>query len=118
MSKIAKIIKQLREEAGLSATDLHRRSGLSLAYISKLEDGQYDELALRLKTAKSLSTGLGLTLRHFFERIGVIEGNDNSPSLYLLKTALRSDGGLSVEQADNVLKYVDFIKSAPRDSKV
>ncbi|MFH1286787.1 MAG: helix-turn-helix transcriptional regulator [Candidatus Magasanikbacteria bacterium] len=118
MSNIAKIVRQLREEAGLTPTDLHKRSGLSLAYISKLEDGQYDELALRLKTAKSLATGLGLTLRHFFERIGVIDGDINSPSLYLLKTALRSEGGLSERQADDVLKYVDFIKNTPRDSKV
>lgn len=118
MTKIAKVVRELREEAGLSPTDLHKRSGLSLAYISKLEDGQYDELALRLKTAKALSTGLGLTLRHFFERIGFMEEDQKRPSLYLLKTALRSEGGLSERQADDVLKYVDFIKNTPRDSKV
>ncbi len=118
MSKIAKIVRELREEAGLSPTDLHKKSGLSLAYISKLEDGQYDELALRLKTAKALSTGLGLTLRHFFERIGLMEGEQQRPSLYLLKTALRSEGGLSEQQAAEVLKYVDFIKNSPRNSEV
>lgn len=118
MSNIAKIVRQLREEAGLTPTDLHKSSGLSLAYISKLEDGQYDELALRLKTARSLANGLGLTLRNFFERIGIIDGKENSPSLYLLKTALRSDGGLSEQQAKDVLRYVEFIKNPPRDSKI
>ncbi len=118
MKNIAKVIRQLREEAGISPTELHKRSGLSLAYISKLEDGQYDELALRLKTAKSLALGLGLSLRHFFECIGFIDSDESRPSLYLLKTALRSDGRLSEQQADDVLRYVEFIKNPPRGGKV
>lgn len=118
MRTLAAIIQELREEADLSLSELHRRSGLSLAYISKLESGQYDKLALKLKTAKALATGLGISLRQFFERIGVMEGAHQKqlPSTYLLKTALRSKGGLSNKQAEDVLKYVDFIKNSRRDS--
>jgi transcriptional regulator with XRE-family HTH domain len=117
MSNIGKKIREMRDEAGLSATELHRSSGLSLAYISRLEDGAYDDLALKLKTAKALANGLGITLRSFFERIGLLDGEQNRPSVHLLKAALRSEGGLSREQADNVLKYVEFIKDSSRNSK-
>jgi transcriptional regulator with XRE-family HTH domain len=118
MSNIAKNVRQLRLEAELTLTELHKRSGLSLAYISKLEDGQYDKLAIRLKTAKSLAEGLGITLSYFFERIGFIQNDDNSPSLSLLKSALRINGELSDKQADNVMNYVEFIKNSSRDGSV
>lgn len=116
MGNIGKIVKELREEAGITPTELHKRSGLSLAYISKLEDEQYQEMALKLKTAKSLATGLGLSLRHFFERTGFLGGDESQPSFNLLKTALRGEGGLSERQADDVMRYVEFIKNPPRNS--
>jgi transcriptional regulator with XRE-family HTH domain len=105
---IAKKIKKMREQAGISATQLAARSGLSLAYISKLEGGEYKSLSLT--SSKSLAEGLGLALRDFLETIGFLDNKSDSPSYQLLTHALRKSG-YSTDQTATILKYAEFIKS-------
>lgn len=104
---IAKSMRKLREEAGLTATQLSNRSGLSLAYISKLEGGEYKSLSLA--SCKALAEGLGFALRDFLEKVGFLDNKSDSPSFQLLTHALRKSG-YTTEQADTVVKYAEFIK--------
>ncbi|HRH33312.1 MAG TPA: helix-turn-helix domain-containing protein [bacterium] len=112
MASIPEKIKELREEAGMTLTQLAERSGLSLAYISKLESGGYQDLSLT--SSKSLSKGLGLTLKDFLQRMGFLDNNRERPSLKLLAEALRSNG-YSNELAEKVISYARFIKEHPGD---
>lgn len=104
---IAKKMRKLREASGLTATQLAERSSLSLAYISKLEGGEYKSLSLT--SCKSLAEGLGLGLRDFLEFIGFLDNNPDSPSFQLLTNALRKSG-YTTEQTATVVKYAEFIK--------
>lgn len=106
MENIARIVKELREMAGLSPTELASKSGLSPAYISKLESGEYKSISL--KTSKSLAEGLSLTLRDFLTALGMLEDKER-PSLHMINHALRSNGYDS-EQVTQIIKYAEFIK--------
>lgn len=111
---IAKRMKTLRENAGLTATQLAERSSLSLAYISKLEGGEYKSLSLT--SCKSLADGLGLALRDFLESVGFLDNTPDSPSYKLLTHALRKSG-YTTEQTATVVKYAEFIKAQSATNK-
>ena len=108
MKNLSQTIKKLRETAGLSATELANRSGLSLAFISKLEGGEYN--ALSLKSCKNLADGLGLTLKDFLESTGYLEERSKTPTFELISKALRSDG-YTDNQALEIVRYAKFLKS-------
>ncbi len=112
MSDIAQKIKKLREEAGLTLTELARQAELSLAYISKLENGEYQDLSLT--SSKSLAKGLGLSLKSFLDRMGFLDNNHERPSLQLLAQALRTNG-YSNKQAEAVIEYARYIKKPAVD---
>ncbi len=105
-TKIAKLVTQKREQAGLSARELAERSGLSPAYISRLENGEYKSLSL--PTVKELADGLGLTLRAFLEEAGLLN-NEERPSYKLITQSLRHLG-YSDKEAEDVIRYARYVK--------
>ena len=107
-TNLSQKIKFLREKADISPTELATKAKLSPAFISKLENGEYETLSL--KTSKHLSEGLGITLRYFLEEMGIIESNHSEPRFLSVSQALRSEG-LSEEQAKQVISYADYLKS-------
>lgn len=107
MKNLDKQIKRLRNEADLSMADLAKRTGLSEAYISKLEKGEYKSLSLR--TCKTLADGLSLSLREFLEKVGFLEISKSRPSFQIISQALRSKG-YSVGETEKVMEYAKFIK--------
>jgi XRE family aerobic/anaerobic benzoate catabolism transcriptional regulator len=55
MVSLAKRIKSLRADRGLTQASLAKRAGLTLGYIGKLETGHYDpQLSTLMKLAKAL----------------------------------------------------------------
>lgn len=108
MNDLSKKIKKLRQESGLNSKDLAFKAGLSPAYISKLEAGEYETLTL--KTLKQLSEGFGLTLKNLLEYLELINNNaKQSPSSEMITHALRSNG-YTTEQSAKVLQYAEFLK--------
>lgn len=105
---IASAIRKVRESEGLSASELAQRSGLSQAYISKLEDGKYE--APSIKTCRALAQGLGLTLRDFLDKIGMFDNSHNTNGPQLIGSALRSNG-YNEEQVKMILAYADYLKT-------
>ncbi len=107
MENLAQKIKKIRKEADLSMADLSKRTGLSEAYLSKLEKGEYKSLSLR--TCKTLADGLSLSLREFLEKVGFLELSKSRPSFQMISQAFRSQG-YSVDEAERVMDYAKFIK--------
>lgn len=105
---IAHAVRSLRESLGISPAELAVKSSLSQAYISKLEDGQYQSPSL--KTCRALAVGLGMTLRDFLDKIGVLDNSHNTTGPQLIGSALRSNG-YNEEQVKELLKYADYIKT-------
>lgn len=103
-----KKIKELREQAGLNSKQLAKRSGLSPAYISKLEKGKYETISLQ--TSKQLSEGLGITLKMLLEQLGFIKNDkEQNSDAKMNDLSLRSDG-YTFEEAQKIIEYAKFLK--------
>lgn len=107
-SQIADFIANQRKEAGLTSKELAERSGLSPAYISRVENGEYKSLTL--PTAKALADGLGLSLRVFLQGVGLLN-NEERPSYKLITQSLRHMG-YSDAQAEDVIRYARYVKAS------
>jgi len=61
---LAKRLKQLRAEKGLTQAALARRAGVTLSYIGRLEIGRHDpQLSTLIKLAKALKVPVAALLR-------------------------------------------------------
>lgn len=109
MTNIAQKIKEMRDKFRLSPAELAKKSDLDPSYISKLEDGVYKSLSL--KVSKALATGFGLTLKDFMDELGLFEDKDKTkPSFELITSALRRNGYTN-EQTKQIIEYARFIKN-------
>jgi len=107
MKNVANTIERLREEAELSLTELSKRTGLSQAYLSKLESGVYKSLSLH--RCKQLADGLNMTLHSLLQELGYLEQRER-PSSKLILQALRRNG-YNKEQIDNLMSYAKYLKN-------
>ncbi len=103
---IADFITRKRKEAGITSKELAERAGLSPAFISRVENGEYKSLTL--PTAKSLAEGLGLTLHAFLQEVGMLN-NEERPSYKLITQSLRHMG-YSDKEAEDVIRYARYVK--------
>ena len=107
MKEIHKRIKAIRLGVGMTQSDLAKRAGVSIGYISKLDAGVYNTLSV--DKSQQLAKGFGLTFKDFLEKLGLLEGNPSTPNANSsLSLALRQRD-FSDEQIQKVISYVDFI---------
>ena len=106
MGNISEKIIQLRDRFKLTPAELAMKADLDPSYISKLENGVYKSLSL--KVSKSLARGFGLTLRDFMEEMGLFP-DTSQPSYDLITSALRRNK-FSNEQIKQIIDYARFIK--------
>jgi len=74
MQSIPQKIRELRQRADLTQNALAERSGVSPAFIYKLEAGEYDTLSI--ETCRQLAKGLGLGLRPFLDAAGLLDDEE------------------------------------------
>lgn len=109
MTHIHDGIKKIRLELGMTQSELAKRAGVSIGYISKLEAGVYNTLSV--DKSQQLAKGFGLTFKDFLERIGLLKGNPATPNANSsLSLALRQRN-FSDAQIQKVISYVDFIEA-------
>ena len=99
-------VAEKRQEAGLTSKQLAERSGLSPAYISRIEKGDYESPSL--PSLRALAEGLGLSLRDFLHGAGLLN-NDERPSYKLITQSLRHMG-YSDKDAEDVVRYARYVK--------
>jgi transcriptional regulator with XRE-family HTH domain len=107
---ISQIIAQKRKEAKLTAKELAERSGLSAAFISRIESGDYESVSL--PTVKALAEGLGLTLHALLEAMNLLNHTER-PSYKLISQSLRQLGYSDAEAVD-VIRYARYLKERNR----
>ena len=83
---LGEIIKQYREEHGLSMDSFSKRSGISKAYISLLEKNRHPKtgkpIAPSIQSIKQAADGMGIDFNTLFNLLdGDVELSINSPSL-------------------------------------
>lgn len=111
LMNIASEFKKMRVGAGLNQPQLAEKSGLSVSYISRLENGDYQSLSLDV--CQQLSKGLGVTLKSLLETLGLLDGEKTPNANLILQNALRSSG-LTAPEAKEALDYVAYLKDRRR----
>jgi transcriptional regulator with XRE-family HTH domain len=106
-SQLAEFVAKKRQEANISSKDLSDASGLSPAYISRIERGDYENPSL--PTLKALAHGLGLSLQMLLQEAGLLNLNQERPSFQLISQSLRHMG-YSTTQAEDVIRYARYVK--------
>jgi len=82
--KIGKYLKYQRGKLDLSLSDLSEKTGLTSAYLSRLERGEYRSMSL--KTLHRLADALGMSLVELLTKGQVLQNTNSLPSLtYYLK---------------------------------
>lgn len=71
MQQIAPKLRELRQQKEMTQNALAERSGVSSAFIYKLEAGEYDTLSI--DTCRQLAKGFGISLRQFLEVTGMLD---------------------------------------------
>lgn len=101
---IAKKLKVLRTKSGLSQRSLAEKAGVSAAFVSKIESGEYSTLSI--DTSHQLAKGLGMTFKDFLEAVGFLQDESTANTDLALSSALRSRN-LSDEQVDRIVSFVE-----------
>jgi len=104
--QLADYVSQKRNEAGLTSKQLADKSGLSPAYISRIEKGDYENPSL--PTMRALAEGLGLSLHTFLQEIGFLN-NESRPSYQLISQSLRHLGH-SDKETEDIIRYARYIR--------
>lgn len=105
--KIGKIIKKYRNGSELTLDQLSKRSQLSLGFLSRIENGEYDKGNVALETLIKLSTGLDIKTRVLLDSLNIIEPSEpDSLNIYLReKYAIKNQDDIdTIESIINRLK--------------
>lgn len=112
--KLHQIIKDLRDEQGLTQEVLASRASLTRGYISRLESGDYTDGSPTIKTLQSIAQGLGVPLELILNRAGITK-EDYINSNQTVGLVLRAKHNLNTEQVKKVEEYIRKIKNKIAD---
>jgi transcriptional regulator with XRE-family HTH domain len=87
MRQLATMLRELRQEVGLSQNALAEKAEVSPAFVYKLEAGEYSTLSI--DKSRQLAKGLGMTFRDFLEAVGLLEDSSTPQVNAALASALR-----------------------------
>ncbi|MFA5129340.1 MAG: helix-turn-helix domain-containing protein [Patescibacteria group bacterium] len=76
MQAIPQKIRELRQKANLTQNALAERSGVSPAFVYKLEAGEYETLSI--ETCRQLAKGFGMGLQSFLSAVGLFDEEDRA----------------------------------------
>lgn len=112
--KLHLIIKELREEKGLTQEVLAQKAELTRGYISRLESGDYNEGSPSIKTLQKIAEGLTIPLELILHRAGITK-EDYINSNQTVGLVLRAKYNLDTEQIKKVEQYIQNIKNKIAD---
>jgi len=115
MSSLGKTLKSLRNLKGLTLKDVEHKLEISNAYLSQLENDKVKQPAAN--TLYKLSKLYSVDLDVLLYAAGIIKENPvderNERTKFMNAIAYSSDG-LTREQKESVLDYLEFLKSRNR----
>ncbi|WP_108425042.1 helix-turn-helix domain-containing protein [Flagellimonas amoyensis] len=112
MSSLGKTLKSLRTLKELTLKDVEQKLGISNAYLSQLENDKVKQPSANTlyKLAKLYNVDLDILLYS----AGIIDKNpveERSEKTKFINAVQYSSDGLTKEQKDSVLEYLEFLKS-------
>lgn len=109
--QLGRAIKKLREDLGVSAAELARRSGLSRSYISYLESGRFKDVGLD-KFAR-IAAALEVSADQMLIAAGYLPASRETVDVRL---ALRRQLGLTGKALEQAMEFLRFLTDQKRQS--
>jgi transcriptional regulator with XRE-family HTH domain len=97
-------IKRIRQELGVSASELARRAELSRSYISYLESGRFNDVGLD-KFAR-IATALEVSADQLLAAAGYLPSSRDTIDI---KSALRRQLGLTGKTLEQAMEFLRFL---------
>jgi HTH-type transcriptional regulator, competence development regulator len=107
---LGEVLKQARENSGLSLRDVERRTGIRNAHLSQIENGTITrpEMAILWE----LASLYGLDYTDLLRMAGHVQGGDTSGrQRQRMTVAMRAMGELSPKEQAEVLDYMARVRS-------
>ena len=104
MQELTKYLQSLRPAGKPSLRDIAERSGLSHAFLSKLEAGQYQTVGM--ETLRAVAEGYGVPIEKLLE----VAGFTQEPTLPELGVYLRSKYGLDEEAIKEAKEFISQVR--------
>lgn len=100
-----KIVFDYRKSSGLTLDELAKKTTLSKSFLSKIENGEFDEQNVSLDTIIKLAKGFDVKVKEILSQLKVM---NESPVTPPLKLYLRQRYGVSNQEAVKIIE--DMIK--------
>jgi transcriptional regulator with XRE-family HTH domain len=90
MLKISEFVKRIRGQRNITLEVLAKKAGLSAAFLSRLEKGDFDEKNLSLSSIIGLAEGFDMKVKEFLDNLGLIEHTELPPmTVFLRKNGIK-----------------------------
>jgi len=107
--KLHNVIKNLREDKGLTQEKLALNAKLTRGYISRLEKGTYADDSPSIKTLKKIADGLKEPLELILAQAGITQ--DDYIKSASMPTFLRAKYNLNEQQILSVESFIEHVKN-------
>lgn len=108
--KLSDVIRDLREEKGLTQEQLAGDSDLTRGYISRLEKGAYPDESPSIRTLRKIADGLDEPLEYILSEAGITQED------YILsakpQTFFRARYDLNAQETKAVEAFINHIKKS------
>lgn len=112
MASLGETLKSLRNLKDFKLKDVEQKLGISNAYLSQLENDKVKQPSAN--TLYKLANLYGVDLDVLLYSAGIIKENpieEREESTKFMNAIAYSSNGLSMEQKESVLVYLEFLKS-------
>lgn len=106
--KLYEVIRDLRDEKGLTQEKLASDSDLTRGYISRLEQGTYPDESPSIRTLRKLADGLGESLELILSRAGITQADYIQSATP--RTFFRARYNLNEHQTQAVEAFIKTLK--------
>lgn len=106
--KLQYVIKNLREEKGLTQEKLAEQAQLTRGYISRLEQGAYPDESPSIKTLRKIADGLKEPLEIILSKAGITQ--DDYMQSATSQTFFRTKYNLSEKETQAVEAFIKALK--------
>ncbi|MEK7578965.1 MAG: helix-turn-helix transcriptional regulator [Patescibacteria group bacterium] len=107
--KLHTVIKDLREQKGLTQEKLAENAQLTRGYISRLEQGAYPDESPSIKTLRKIAEGLEEPLEIILSKAGITQ--DDYMQSATAQTFFRAAYNLNEHQTQAVEAYITTLKN-------
>lgn len=105
---LKEIVSEFRDNKGFTLDELAERTSLSKSFLSKIENGEFNEKNISLDTLIKLADGFNIKVKEILSLLNVVNEKPVTPSLNVY---LRQKYGMDNKEAVRIIEdLIDHLK--------